>query len=1387
MDGKRGIGNWRGWRKLVWLVVAAVCCIAGIIVFFPNSIVNQQLAASLTNYMVTKLGPEAICGSVDLGWKHLSLEDVMLPIDDHGSVLSISRIEATVDPLIALSQPREYTRIIRSLNVVNPELKLIVAKRENSDPDTATKPLVPDVIFGVLSRVDSLRSITLENGKLRVLGTDTTYAKVDDIFGVLANQGDGFNIRLRGRGDLPIGMELQVNGDIKTSARTLDLSATVEFAQSCVTVDSTVPATVSLESGKARITLRQSDGLSSIDGVADLQGANVQVASNSVSIPSAEIVLSNNVLAWDSMDVLAPGVVAVTSGKVDIQDSLRLSGVLQGNIGLKEFFRSLSISDSGLQGSVEFTAAISGTAKAPIVEASAVSENADVLGVKVDHLKADVRFDSGTLSLNNVEVANENVDASVNGELWLKGSREVSLNGLLRPKAVPELLGQAFGVRELAFAVEGAASSPSLSWVARDSVGELLGNGSAAVEANSWTLSFADPSGKTGVVTISVDSSEWHVSASNAHIVVPVAYPTSSNALKSVTSLEFEFVGNDSSGTSHLSVGGDTLGNSVLTQVLRQLQFDGSYARDAVGAYNLNGRWVGLSGEGEEFFGQGKVTIHDDLLTVDNLYFDEAGSVEGSVRIDSPLVNLKISVEQLPLSKTPFVAKTTNDWKLDGVISGEMTLVGPKDSLQWQIDLSLVDGVAQGVPGYWGLVAAKGTGERVDSVSSSFGRGVRSIFELAGSLDFGMNAVDMRLNFPASECADFIQALSGRTGLLSGNLDGEVLVFGKLSAPDVVASMRVSHGELLGELAVDRFAIDAALATERNGKRLLTVPQLSFYKEDKYKFYGELSAEPRSGGDFRGYLEGSGDFLDLIQQVDADFTSQGSQSTLRAEVGGTWDKPQFEGTELTISDGKFTYPPATPGLLFMNTTLRLNSEGVVDTGRIQVNAGSEFLRVDLVGTDDRRAGMLSPLTIPGPGIQLGIIVLSTSENGLPVRLPGFMKPEWLGRMTTGAGGFSPITISAFDSTRLRIGGEAQIRDARFTFPFISYGGGQMRPVTKWLVDRLYETWWNLDVSMGSGSHYDVEITGFKDSELYSRLGGNFIVGTVAEYLDHISVDAIVSPTERPLVMEGSLVDSTMRLSGKLGSASGKADYLDQTFWIEKLQAEFDETDIFPIISGRSATYGIDSVGRTVPVYLTIYEIDEETNTRVPYGRFEDVTYVLEADGYPDQEQVLGLLGYDLTNMSQGKAEQLLTRTALTAAKRVWLDPISRKLERATFFDEISLAPGGGASASIFRQQRESVLRDTLESNTAVKFLTGSNVTVGKYFGRDVFLTYTGELAEAAGEVEGGRLGLIHYWNLQYRVAPVSPDFVLDFAVEYDEASRKRDESVALKYSFVLEP
>lgn len=1384
MTDSRGFRNWRGWRKVTWLVALSAFSMLALIVFFPNTLVNRQIAAGITDYLVAQLGPEAICGEIALGWRQISIRDVILPFGESGTTLTIQRIDVTIDPLIAVSQPSAYERIVRSVSLINPELKLVIA--ENS---TGTRPSasIPPSVFAALGRVDSLQNLSVEGGEIAFVRHDSTLFVLSDVQGGLRTSKDGFALTFGGRSSNPLPLDFRMDGRIETIGELIELKLNAQCDEVALRVDRPGLESIEVNSGELTAHLYQELGVAELGGIAILHDAELRIAGNSIFLPEPKFEFDESNVRWSSVSIRGQGLEANSSGVLSLADSLVLLTDVRADINLSDALQVFSITPKKTYGTARFTGEVGGTLNRPTMKFSVTGDSMYIDGELLREISVSAEYYPTMLKVTSGSVTTNYGDLSFFGEANFSDEVLVSADGIVRPQGIPKVLGQSSDISQIELAVDGSLESPTMALVVRNQAGELLGSGTVEQLDSTFLFLFGAPDGRTGYISVAKSYDLWNVAATNAHILVPIVYPSTLETFSTIKKFEFDFSGDRDSGESALTISSDSSQKTVLSRILSELQFKGKYERNVHGELDLTGNWYGMSGDGDDFFGQGKVLFADSLLRIERVYVDEAGALGGTIRLDTPRVDLNLSIDQLPLSRMPFIANLTDKWNLDGVVSGEISTTGSLDSLDWYADISLVNGVAKGLPGYWGLLTAKGRGESANDLNLSFGRGVRSIFEAAGSIDLAENKVDMRAEFPTSDCADFIQALSGRSGLLSGDLDGEVLIFGKLTAPDVVASIRVTHGEILGELTIDRFALDATIGTEPDERRILAIPQLTFGKEGEYSFSGEMSATPSKDGDFRAYFEGEGDFLDMLQQVDADFTSLGSKAKLRVEVGGTWDAPQFVGGELTVHDGNFTYPPAAPGELTMNTFLRVNGSGVVDSGRIQINAGEDLIRLEFLGTNDPRVNGKKTLVIPRPRIELGVLYVSSSEGGVDVRLPGFMKPVWLGRLTTGQGDLEGISISAFDSSRLMIGGEVLMADARFTFPFLSYGGRAMRPVTKWLVDRLYEAWWDLDISMGSGSHYDVEITGFKDSDLFVQMGKNALLGTVAEYLDHISVDAILSPSESPLAMEGSLVDSSLRLYGKLGGTSGTADYLDQTFWIERLQADFDETSIFPVISGRAATYGVDSVGRTVPVYLTIYEIDEETNSRIPYGRFEDVTYVLEADGYPDQEQVLALLGYDITNFSQGKAEQLLTRTAMTAAKRMWLDPISRKLERATFLDEISLAPGGGASASIFRQQRDAVLLDTLESSGVVRLLKGSNVTVGKYFTKDVFVTYTGELAEAAGEIEGGRLGLIHYWNLQYRVVPLSPDFVLDFAVEYDEASRSRDESIALKYSFVLEP
>ncbi len=1371
-----------GWRGVIWTISGLLFVVVGILVFFPNALLNQKVAASLTEYLVHQLGPEAICGQVEVGWRSVTLEDVLLPLDENGSHVSIQRIEATFDPLVALAQPGAFERIIRSVNVVRPEF---VLQTETKSSRQDSGDIIPKSVYSLLAKVDSLRSFTFEGGKFSLMGRDSLQTLLRDARGALTQPEVGrFQIDAHGRGEFPVGFDVRLHGTIVPNEESIEATVKVEVSEGELEIGGLPFELLSSNGGEIHARFLQLSGNATLSGDAEIMDIEARHSGNSFFVPHAKLTFADGVFRTNDLAIHGPGFQGVMSGDLVLLDSMRVNCRIEMALDAKQI---AGILGEDVSGKASAFVSVTGPIHSPIIFATLQSDSLVWKQQVIRSFWADLEYRSDSLLVHNLGFESNPATLRAEGGIWFAGSPVLDLAVTLNPREVPDLMGSPCGLNELNLAVNGELRTPIVTWVARDSTGDALGSGSLHIRGQSVSLFFAESNGRAGTADVTLDSTQVSATISNAHVLVPIIYPRLDSLLRQIEQIEIAFQGNQDSGNLVIEVQGDTTVRATLSSVLSSLKFDGSYDRRGEQTFDLNGEWQGMTRRQDNFFGRGSVSIHDKVIDITNVYIDEAGELSGQIALDPPAVDLQLSIDELPLDRMPLIADFADKWKLAGILSGEVTAQGPIDSLGWYADLSFIDGIAQGLPGYWALATADGLNDGIDTVHVSFGRGVRSIFEAEGRLSISDNSIDVRADFPMSEASDFLQALTGRGGLLTGELEGDLLVTGKLSAPDVLASLRVSQGELFSELTVDRFAVDATLTTEADGTRLLAIPQLSFYKENKYRFYAELATVPVKGGSFHAMLEGSGDFLDLLQQVDADFTSQGSASELRMDFGGTWNSPEFTSGKLAVSQGVFTYPPAAPGLLDMNVLIQLNHSGVVDTGFIQVNEGKDELRLDFLPRSVDEAATLSPLVIPSPRIELGVLRISSSADGVLVRLPGFMKPEWLGRLSTGTDTLDAITISAFDSTRLAIQGDALMRDARFTFPFFSYGGGRMRPVTKWLVDRLYEAQWDLDISVGKGTHYDVEITGFKDSDLFTMLGKNPLLGTVAEYVDHISVDAIVAPTETPLLMAGSVMDSSLRLEGRLEATSGSADYLDQTFWIEELRADFDETDIFPVISGRGATYGVDSVGRTVPVYLTIYEIDEETQTRVPFGRFEDVTYVLEADGYPDPESVIALLGYDVTNFSQGKAEQLLTRTAMTAAKRIWLDPIARRLERATFFDQISLAPGGGASASLFRAQRENVLTDTLKSEGFVRLLKGSHVTVGKYLSSDVFVTYTGELAEASGEVEGGRLGLIHFWNLQYRVVPLSPDFVLDFAVEYDEASRRRDQSVALKYSFVLEP
>ncbi|MCC6476007.1 hypothetical protein IT157_03045 [bacterium] len=1374
----------RGWRRLIWLTTAIVALAAAVVVFFPAAILNEQTAARLTDYLVRRLGPDAICAKVGIGFSSATLEGIVLPFDTLGSKLEVEKIEVTLDPLVALSQPRSPERIIKSIRVFRPALTLVTGSGTDTTAQGRPRKFSTGKIFETLGEADSLHSFTFSGGLLVLQSGDSCVKMLEQASGYLKRNPDGsYAVRLEGHGASMLRYGVSADGVLYADEKRAQVDVAVNIAEGDLPVSPTLPLSVSSNGGDGEFVLRlRPDGLS-LSGATTLHSVQVIEHEREWFVPELVIELSDSTATLVEAEFSGPGVAGSLNGALALDREMNFSLTGMADVQLQEFLRSLNW-DAATTGAAQLSFDVAGNRAEWLARVEVVSDSLRAFGVSANAVALRARMTDDSLWLDSLAATTPYGALIADAEVAFRGAPTLVANARLSDFMAPKLFGINSVVSEVTATARGEIMQPDVALSFRDSDSNEAARAVLTLADEQLDLNFSSPRGDCHV-NLHKDSTRRHVTAEDIQSLLAAIYPDLTVRGEEISSSLLNFSGDAESGELFVElVGADS---SALSGIASELSFNGLYSKESDEAYKLEGKWSGTGGDGLPFTGEGIVHAGADWLDIEKLFVDEFGIVSGSYDFAQREADISVSIDRLPLARIPYASRVVERLRLGGVLTGEFRARGELSALAWNANLNLVDGTAAGVPGFWGVLSASGLATRADSLDLSFGRGVRSILHARGHVNLKQDSLDVRADFVEADCADFLLALTGAQGLLSGNLAGEVQAFGRLGSPELLGSLRVTEGELLGEIYVDEFALDAVAGADESGDWRLAIPRLSITKNGFYSFSGELAAHPVKGGDFSAMLIGEGDFLDLLEQVDADFTSLGSESELKFEFGGTWDRPSFGGGGLSVNNGVFTYPPAAPGELGMNIQFHLNQTGTLDQGKIEVNSAEDSLIVDFLTDVEARELELLPLVIPSPRVTLGVIRLQTSEDGIGLRLPGFMKPEWLGVLTTGTDLLSPVYISALDSTRLAFSGEVNMRDSRFTFPFFRYGGARIRPVTKWLVDRLFEAQWALDVSLGSGIHYDVEVTGFKDSDLFRQLGGSSILAAIADYIDHISLDAVVTPTSEALHLHGSLMDSSFFVLGNISATTGTADYLDQTFFVDELRADFDETDIMPVLSGRAETYGVDSVGRTVPVYLTIYEIDPETNTRLPQGRFEDITYVLEADGYTNPEAVLALLGYDFTNLGEGKAEQVLARTAFSAAKRAWLDPISRTIEKSTFLDVFTLNPGGGVSPSLFRQQRENVLTDTLQSQGVIKLLKGSHVTVGKYLAPDLFVTYTGELSEAADRTEGDRLGLIHFWNLQYRVEPVSPDFLIDFAVEYDEANRRRDESISLKYSFTLEP
>jgi hypothetical protein len=1378
-------------RWIITTAVALAILVSLLIVLYPLSTLNREVASRLSGYLVRQLGPDASVAAVGLNWKSVTLHGVSLPLDDRGSRLDIPEIEVEIDLFGLIRQPSRAERMVHSVVAVHPALCIVFAPdtlAEKSDRRLLPRVVIPHGFFETVARMDSLKNLRVEDGVVLLQTEGRRQPILQGLNGRILQSRPG-EIRLTASahylGDLR--NSVKITGALTPADYRMEIGAVAHVPRGTFPAVLDSSLSISSEGGDASLKFSVLDSVSDLHISLSVSSVDVATRFGRFHMDSARVAVNRDTLFLSNLKIESGSLDGVLDGKIALTESGAL--LLRGHAQATDlsFLQALSRDLPVIEGHSEVEFTIAGNVRDPIVEMSLKAASLNVAGTGVANLRSEGTLHDDTLLIRQLQFDIAQGHGQLNGIVILDDKPHLSIAGQFELSGSQSLPDWSPNLRTVLLRADCMLDEPQGTVQFLSDSGHVLGNATVRKQEDMLLLNVT-PSSAEGTTTLwfSFENGLQSINAEHAQYLLSVFLKQRDQVwLKSISSLTVSFAGDRRLGDIgvHAVIAQDS--NIVWTQIAREFQFTGCYTLSDSAKYGFVGRWSGVSGGGDPFEGRADVTIQNNCITANHFFVDQVGDVRGHVDLQAKSLDLSLAVQDLPFERFPIKPAFLTRAKMSGSLLGNLHVYGELADPAWNTSLSLVDCSVFDVTGYWMNLELAGKGLKVDVERAELGRDVRGIVSAFGTVDLDADNIYIEASAGAALVEDFILAVAGVTGLASGELDGTAKLSGKLSAPSVDAQFEIRSGKLLGALHVDGLSGKISSNVDALGQREIQVSEFSFFKNAMYRFVGNAEAALPSGR-FKAHLEGDGNLLDLVDQLERNFHTLESECAVSMDFGGTLDKPEFLGGDLTIADGLFSYSDATPVTVSVNASVAVVAPGIVEKSEFRFVSGDQSITLRVIPVGKKDYPDLKPLVIPSPRLELGVLEIETNDNGMPFHIPGFMKPDWLGNFTVGSIAGRPLTISAYDSTTLYIHGDVAVRNARVTFPLQKGSGKPTPPVARWILKRLEEAMWDVHLGVGSGNHYEVEITGLKDSQVFAPLRDSPVLSTLADYLDHISIDALVNPTDVPLRIRETIADTSFYVQGQVATNRGRVEYLDQTFAIDYAYADFDETNVKPVIEGRAKTIGVDSLGQKQPVYLTIYQIDRETKARQKRGRLDDVTFILETETGGSPEEALQLLGYG-TVSAAGKAEDLAAAAVARIIGRQWLEPIERRIEKWAWLDEVALNPGGGRSPNVLRQQREKALADTLKQSAALRFITGSQVTLGKYLGDDVFVTYTGELSGTQNALTGSRLGFVHFWNIEYRIKPLSRDLVLDLAVEYDAVERKQDESISLKYSFTLEP
>lgn len=795
-------------------------------------------------------------------------------------------------------------------------------------------------------------------------------------------------------------------------------------------------------------------------------------------------------------------------------------------------------------------------------------------------------------------------------------------------------------------------------------------------------------------------------------------------------------------------------------------QFKGKYRRENSDCFTVRGDLNCQRGSTVSLPGTISLRWETDNLILENFDLDDAIFAQGSVN----LRNGELGLSELRISNwdvSEGVQLFSSDWAklVGGILDGRMEIYGTITQPTLSINGYISKGHFRDQKEFWAVVSAELDQDVLQVSECNIGQGVLSLLKSKGILNLKDKNFDFQVTSNRADISDFLDLFKTNPLKISGPLTVNANLSGSLQDPDFRAEVQVLSGKLY-KIPFEK--MEAEIKYNRQTDNVLRLDRLSLIQAPDLALTGSGSL-PLTDKGLDVILELEGNILKIPKLLEKTIPVSQGQGKVTFHLDQEGGKIRLRDARLTLQDGWMKFLDVVDEIQKIQAEIHLDSSrviidklsGIVD--RQEFNIGNFFL-------SESKSEELEHLFFPGIGIDLGIVTLETKGRGIFTHIPSLMPKRVKGYLLfRGKKGENRFTFSGPINQPL-FRGNIEISDAIFIYPSPQYKKTPS-PFVRGVLSVLNSARWDVDFSLVRGNRYEREFKTQASEPLLSEM---------SDLLTTVDVSLSINPDLSSLSVRGRNSDKNLRLLGSVISTRGTIEYLDMKFNVERFAADFDLQDPLPYIEGKGQAVYLDSLGQTRNIYLTLYVIDPVTGERTQRGRWGDFVFIIEDDEGSSQEQILAAMGYSPEHF-QDKMTSLTGQIISDAVLRRWIRPIERELETILRVDFIRLQPT--IAQHLFEAQVLGLDPGPEgELDMGAYFLRQSQFSVGKYFGNNLFLTYTGRWDTGINAQNERHYGFIHRWSLEYRFRPISNKLVLDLGYEYDSLEQIRDREIAMRYT-----